>query len=105
MVLRSKRRFLQSAYAIDQYRAAVHWAVGVADKLLRPVEVMPVSYEEYLDLVKQENAHRSFNSHDDCHFELFQEMVRSMLETLSDEDDSEKQEIAHWYLADIGVSR
>ncbi|WP_426031070.1 winged helix domain-containing protein [Cypionkella sp. TWP1-2-1b2] len=44
----SEKRHLLTTRTIDQYQAAVDWAVGMADQMANPIEVVTVSGVEYL---------------------------------------------------------
>ncbi len=43
----SEERHLLSAQPIEQYEDAVDWAVGIADQMACPIEVVPITASEF----------------------------------------------------------
>ena len=100
-----KRRFLQSTRTIDQYHAAVRWAVRMADQLSQSIVVMPMTCAEFFDLNTEQKPPESFGPNDQRHFELLQDMVCLMLRILRDDTDQDMRDMAREVLVDLGVAR
>lgn len=100
-----QRTFIQSIRPIAQYRAAVDWAVDIADHLRRAVIVLPVTWPEYMKMKGSEAKAVQENPHDWRHLELLQEWVVKLLEKLRTIKDIEESAEAKEILLDMGVAR
>lgn len=43
----SEERHLRSTQPIEQYEDAVDWAVGIADQMACPIEIVPITASEF----------------------------------------------------------
>lgn len=99
----SEKRHLLSTRSIDQYRAAVNWAVGMADQMAHPIEVVPISGAEYLT-----RNHAALERHldsltDQERGELRQQMVASMTQIMRDCPDDRTRKGAYEVLQKLKV--
>ena len=104
-VLGQKHRFVQSVRTINQYLAAASWAVEMADKLAHVVEVVPYTKSEYVTIMRRQVEDASANPTDRKYFDLKQDWVITLLETLRESDDLEDHAAAREILVDMGVAR
>lgn len=103
-VLGQKYRFVQSARPINQYLAQVSWAVEMADKLERVVNVVPITKDEYLAMMRREADEVSANPTVRQYFNLMQDRVIALLETIRESEDLEDRSVAREILVDMGVA-
>ncbi|QLQ17649.1 MAG: hypothetical protein HZT43_01345 [Exiguobacterium profundum] len=83
LILGSETRHLLTTQTIEHYREAVDWAVGIADQMEHPLEVVPVDAVEYLKRHRDALASLSDQERGD----LRQLTVASMLQIMRDSAD------------------
>jgi hypothetical protein len=94
-----------STQHIDQYKAAVDWAVSMADQFEHPVHVVPISAEEYGADHGDALQQRFDAMTPDERRELRQEIVRAMATVMRDCGDTRVRADAFDVLVQIGAVR
>jgi hypothetical protein len=99
----SEKRHLLTTRTIDQYQAAVDWAVGMADQMAHPIEVVTVSGAEYLKRNRDALEGHLASLTDQERGELRQHMVASMTEIMRDCPDDDTRAGAYEVLQKLKV--
>lgn len=94
-------RKLLSTRPIDGCQAAVDWAVGMADEMAFPINIVPISAEEFA----QQNRERLAQLDHQQRGRLRQVAVASMLEVLRDCPDPGVRAGAYEILKTLGVGQ
>ena len=96
-------RHLLVTLPIDQYPAALCWAVQVADQITQPIEIVPVTSEEYLTRRRRNVEEVLSDLNDEERWEIREFAVDASLSILHDCDDSALQANSHDDLIALGV--
>jgi hypothetical protein len=91
--------------SIDQYRAAVDWAVGIADQMVHPLEVVPITGAEYLRCNRDAMEKTLMGMSDQERGELRQWAIKACVEILRDCDDPAVRAEAYDALVQMKVVR
>lgn len=86
--LTGENRHLLLTQTIDQYRAAVDWAVGMADQMAWPLEVVTITRAEYLHRNRDTICAALAAMTDQERGELRQLVVKACAQMLRDCEDS-----------------
>ncbi len=99
----SEKRHLLSTQTIDRYQDAVAWAVGMADQMAHPIELVPVDGVEYLMRNREALEDHLASLTDHQQGELRQHMVASMTQILRDCPDEDTRADAYEVLQKLRV--
>ncbi len=88
---------------IDSYQQAVAWAVSMADMMALPINIVPITGEEYLNR-NREGIHRYFaNMNDQARGAMRQCMVTTCATVMRDSTDAELRTEAYEVLCKLKV--
>ncbi len=90
---------------IEEYRAAVDWAVGIADQMVHPLEVVPITGAEYLRQNRELMEKTLMGMTDQERGELRQWAIKACMEILRDCDDAAVRAEAYDALVQMKVVR
>jgi hypothetical protein len=99
----SEKRHLLSTDTIDHYREAVNWAVGIADAMDQPIEIVPVTGEEYLRRNRDGLERYLAGLTDQERGALRQDAIASMAQILRDSSDPKVRAEAYEVLKQLKV--
>ncbi|MBL4917083.1 hypothetical protein [Szabonella alba] len=93
-------RKLLTTCPVADYRAAVGWAVRMADRMAYPVELVPMTAGEFT----AKHRDRLAQMHDQARGRLRQVAIASMLEVMRDCDDPDTRAEAYAVLQTLKVA-
>jgi hypothetical protein len=94
---------LLTTQPIEQYKAAVDWAVGFADQMAMYIVVMPITTQEFLDSNRERLERGLAALNDQERGELRQVAVASMLTVMRDCPDEDTRAGAYEALQKLKV--
>ena len=99
----SEQRHLMSTKTIDHYESAVAWAVGMADQMAQPIEVVTVDGVEYLRRNRDALEGHLASLNDQQRGELRQRIAASMAQIMRDCPDEDTRAGAYEVLQKMKV--
>ncbi len=88
---------------IDQYQAAVDWAVKMVDQMAWPIEVVPITMSEYLRKTRKQLERCLAAMTDQERGELRAFVTKAVAELMRDSDNREVRADAYKVLVAVGV--
>ncbi|MBP6013151.1 MAG: hypothetical protein KBA31_13070 [Alphaproteobacteria bacterium] len=98
-------RYLLMTQTIDRYQATADWAVGIADQMAWPIEVVPITMQEFVERNRERFERALAAMTDQERGALRADAVRAMAEVMRDCDDAEVRADAFDVLVKLGALR
>lgn len=96
-------KHLLSTLSIDRYQAAVDWAVGMADQMAFPIEIVTLTAEEFLKRRREQLERGLAAMSDQERGALRGDVVKAVVEVMRDCDETEVRADACDVLVKLGV--
>lgn len=100
----SERRYLLLTQPIDEYGPTLEWALSIADRMERPLEIITLTEAEYVSLLLKQ-IERGGPLTDQDHAALRDEAASLLAKVLRDSDNPAIRAEAHGLLVRMGVLR